>query len=68
MKPRNDIPDKLQAQEKRVNNFIVKGGTIEDYRAQVKRLQYLEHLNLVNNKLGVNRCMLVAKRVRTVTQ
>lgn len=52
MRPRNDIPDKLQAQEKRVNNFIVKGGTIEDYRAQVERLRYLEHFSAAGNNLS----------------
>lgn len=38
MKPCNDIREKYLAQLKRVNDFAVKGGTIEDYRAQVKCL------------------------------
>lgn len=55
MRPRNDIPDKLQAHQKRVNNFIIKGGTIEDYRAQVKRAQYLSRCNPIENRLSFQR-------------
>ena len=51
MNPRNDIREKYLAQLKRVNDFAVKGGTIEDYRAQVKRLQYLENFSSVDNSL-----------------
>lgn len=55
MNPRNDIREKYLAQLKRVNDFAVKGGTIEDYRAQVKRLQYLENFSSVDNSLSFMR-------------
>lgn len=51
MKPCNDIREKYLAQLKRVNDFAVKGGTIEDYRAQVKCLRYLEHFSAADNNL-----------------
>lgn len=55
MKPRNDIREKYLAQLKRVNDFAVKGGTIKDYRAQVKRLQYLERFYAADNNLSFMR-------------
>lgn len=55
MNPRNDIREKYLAQLKRANDFAVKGGTIEDYRAQVKRLQYLENFSSVDNSLSFMR-------------
>lgn len=55
MNPRNDIREKYLAQLKRVNDFAVKGGTIEDYRAQVKQLQYLENFSSVDNSLSFMR-------------
>lgn len=55
MKPCNDIREKYLAQLKRVNDFAVKGGTIEDYRAQVKRLRYLERCSPIENRLSFQR-------------
>lgn len=55
MKPHNDIREKYLAQLKRVNDFVVKGGTVKDYRAQSKRLEYLEHFSSVDNNLSFMR-------------
>ncbi|MSD84614.1 hypothetical protein GKC32_09425 [Lactobacillus curvatus] len=55
MGPRNEIREKYLAQLKRVNDFVVKGGTMQDYRAQVKKLQRLERLSFADNKLGFQR-------------
>lgn len=55
MKPCNDIREKYLAQLKRVNDFAVKGGTIEDYRVQVKRLRYLDHFSVADNNLSFRR-------------
>lgn len=55
MRPRNDIREKYLAQLKRVNDFAAKGGTIENYRAQVKRLQYLERFYAADNNLSFMR-------------
>lgn len=51
MEPRNEIREKYLEQLKRVNDFVVKGGTMQDYRLQVKKLQCLERLNSADNKL-----------------
>lgn len=52
MKAKNDIREKYLDQLKKVNDFVVKGGTMQDYKSENEKLELLERFSSVDNKLS----------------